>query len=229
MDTDLAQQAIAQALSGDWVKALELNKKILKENKGDVDALNRMARAYAELGDIKKAKETAEKVIKLDPFNNIATRALKKWKGLKSGSTDASGPSSAQAFLEEPGKTKMLPLLHLGPTSIVAKLDSGDVVELSPHRHRVSVNTKEGKYIGRLADDIAARLRKLIQAGNEYQVLIKSIDDDGVTVFIRETKRADKIASIPSFSSEKIEYVSFTPPELVHKKDDLNIAEEIEE
>jgi hypothetical protein len=30
-----------------------------------------------------------------------------------------------------------------------------------------------------------------------------------------------KLADIPSFSSEKIEYISFTPPELVHNKEDF--------
>lgn len=218
MEQNLAQEAISAALAGEWEKALELNKEILKENKKDVDALNRTARAYAELGDIKKAKKTAQKVIKIEPFNKIAERAHKKWKGLRSGSSSVSGPSSAQAFLEEPGKTKIVSLLHLGASLVLAKLDSGDEVELVPHRHRVSVNTKDGKYIGRLADDIAARLRKLIRAGNEYQVLVKSIEDDELKIFIRETKRAEKIANIPSFSSEKIDYVSFTPPELVHKK-----------
>lgn len=231
MEQNLAQEAISAALDGNWQKALKLNRQILKEGKDDIDALNRMARAYAELGDIKKAKKTAKKVLKLDPFNSIAQRALKKWKGLRAGGSALSQPTSPQAFLEEPGKTKIISLLHVGAPSVLAKLNSGDEVRLITHRHRVSVVSKEGKYIGRFPDDLAARLRKLIHAGNEYQVLIKSIDDEGVKIFIRETKRAKPLINVASFSSEKIDYVSFTPPELVHKKTiDLDMQEaELEE
>lgn len=219
MDTDLAQQAVEQALTGDWQKAVDSNKQILKANKGDVDALNRMARAYAELGDVKRAKLTAEKVLRIDPFNSIATKSLKKWKKLKKGETNVSGPSSAKVFLEEPGKTKIVTLLHLGAPKVLAKLDSGDEVKLVPRRHRVSVTTMDEKYIGRLTDDLASRLIKLIKIGNKYCAFVKSTDDNGVNIFIREIERAEKLTDIPSFSSEKMDYVSFTPPELVHKKD----------
>ena len=80
---DLAQQAIYNALSCEWVKAVNVNEEILKENPSDIDALNRLARAQAELGKFKKARISAQKVIKIDPFNTIATKALLKWKNLK--------------------------------------------------------------------------------------------------------------------------------------------------
>lgn len=209
MNEDLAQKAVAAALAGDWKEAEKINKQILKNDKSDVDALNRLARAYAELGNLKKAKETAQKVLKISPFNQIASKSLKKWKSLRRGETIVAGPSSAEAFLEEPGKTKMVSLLHLSASSVLAKLDAGDEVKLAPHKHRVSVTTLDGKYIGRLPDDIAAILRKLIGSGNEYQILIKSIETQGVRVFIRETKRSEKLKDVPSFPTEKINYASF--------------------
>ncbi len=39
-------------------------------------------------------------------------------------------------------------------------------------------------------------------------------------VFIREVKRPNNYFNVPSFTSEKIDYISFTPPELIHKKDE---------
>jgi tetratricopeptide (TPR) repeat protein len=209
MNEDLAQKAVTAALAGDWKEAEKINKQILKDDKSDVDALNRLARACAEQGNLKKAKETAQKVLKINPFNQIASKSLKKWKSLRRGETTASGPSSAEAFLEEPGKTKMVSLLHLGASSVLAKLDAGDEVKLTPHKHRVSVTTLDGKYIGRLPDDIAAILRKLTKHGNEYQTLIKSIEPKDVRVFIRETKRSEKLKDTPSFPAEKINYISF--------------------
>jgi len=42
MPTDLAQEAILAALSGDWGKALKINQEILKTSPNDIDALNRL-------------------------------------------------------------------------------------------------------------------------------------------------------------------------------------------
>ena len=229
MDKNLAQEAIHAALSGNWQKALSLNQEILKNEPNDVEALNRLARAYSEIGNLKKAKETAQKVLKNDPSNSIASKALEKWKSLKKSDTHTQKPSDPQIYLEEPGKTKILNLLNLGGPKILAKLDAGDEVKLNSHAHKVSVNTFDGKYIGKLPDDISARLRKLISLGNEYQVFIKSIDKNCIKIFIRETKRVSSLSDTPSFSSERIDYVSFTPPELVHRKEEFEIEPEQEE
>ncbi|MBU0569613.1 tetratricopeptide repeat protein [Patescibacteria group bacterium] len=228
MNNDLAQNAISAALSGNWGKALEINKDIIQINPDDVDALCRLSRAYAELGKLTQARQTAKQVLKHDPFNRIATKALDKWKELKREKPYTSSLASAQVFLEEPGKTKILPLLHPGGAKILSKLDPGDEVTLNTRSHRVSVLTNDGKYIGRLPDDLSAHLRKLIRYGNEYQVFIKSIDKNNAKVLIRETKRAKKLVNTPSFSTEKIKYISFTPPELVHK-DKVSRGDEEEE
>jgi tetratricopeptide (TPR) repeat protein len=227
---DLAQKAVSAALSGKWEEAIKVNSEILKNNSKDLDALNRLAKAYAELGKIKKAKEISQKVLKIDPFNPIATKCLAKWKagGVNEGG-GCSLYSKAEAFLEEPGKTKIVSLLHLGDAGIIAKLGSGDEVKFMPFSHRISVTTFDGKYIGRLPDDLSARLRTLLKCGGEYQILIKSTDPQEVKIFIRELKRSPRFKDMPSFATEKIEYISFTPPELVSKKDDLQVSVEEED
>jgi tetratricopeptide (TPR) repeat protein len=230
MDIDLAQKAISQALLGNWLEAQKLNLKIVAQNPKDIDALNRLARCYAELGHAKKAVTTCQRVLKVDPFNSIALKSVKKWKVLKSGEKQ-NGPItfSPELFLEEPGKTKLVSLLHVGDQKTLAKLDAGDEVKLNPKSHRIPVLTADGKYIGRLPDDLSARLRKLIEAGGIYKVLIKSIDAKEVVVFIREVQKAEVFKDSPSFPSEKIEYISFTPPELVHKKSPSPVVIEEEE
>ncbi len=228
MDTDLAQKAIDEALKGSWKEASKTNLQILKVNPQDIDALNRLARSYAELGEFGKAKKTAEKVIKIDPFNSIATKALNRWKVVKKGTVINSGTTGPEIFLEEPGKTKQISLLYLGDSKLIAKLDAGDKVKISSHTHRVSVLTQDDKYIGRLPDDLAARLRKLIKLGNQYEAFIKSTDPNDVKIFIRETYRSPDLTNIPSFPAEKIEYISFTPPELVRKNEESPIPVEEE-
>ena len=226
MDNDLAQEAVSHALKGNWKEAIKANKLILKNDSNDIDSLNRLARAHAELGSFNKARLCAKKVLKIDPFNNIATRSLKKWKNIKKGSGSSFQHTPLQAFLEEPGKTKIVSLIHLGGNSVIANLDSGDKVKISNHGHRVTINTADGKYIGRTADDLSSRLRRLMSVGYDYAAYIKSTDPSDVRIFIKEIERPPAYSDIPSFSSEKIEYISFTPPELVHKKEDLSMSDE---
>jgi hypothetical protein len=132
--------------------------------------------------------------------------------------------------LEEPGKTKLVTLVKPGDSKVLAGLDSGDEVRLNTHSHKASIVTGEGKYIGCLPDDLALRLKNLIKSGNRYQVLVKSIEPKVITVFIREVEKGPKVADIQSFPVEKIDYVAFTPPELVHKEGpSMEQTESIEE
>lgn len=228
MDTNLAQKAVDNALAGRWAEAVETNKKILKETPSDVDALNRLARAFSELGDIASARKTAEKVLKIDPINTIATKCLDKWKGASKFKKEKDVTIDVvDAFLEEPGKTKMVTLLHPGDEKKFANLDPGEQVKLIPFAHRVSVMTSDGVYIGRLPDDLATRLKSLMKLGNKYRVLVKSIDAKKIDVFIRELQRGKLAMDVNSFPPEKIDYVAFTPPELVHRSSPIGIGENL--
>lgn len=227
MESSLAQKAVGYALSGNWQEALKTNQEILSLNPDDIDALNRLARCYSETGHTEKAVETTQKALKIDPLNPIAQKCLLKWKTARPDNNHTSSNPFGESFLEESGRTKMVTLINPGDCAVFANLDSGDAVKLSAYAHKVSVVDNTGKYIGCLPDDIAARLRSLLRKGNKYQVLIKSIDSKEVTVFIRELENKSGIASFPP---EKMDYVSFTPPELVHRDiPEMSNVEEIVE
>lgn len=229
MNQDLPQQAISAALKGDWKDARKINQSILKTNSSDIDALNRLAKAHAELGDITSAKKVASKVVKIDPFNKIALKSIDKWKRLKKSDIKGGSATDPSAFLEEPGKTKIVTLLHPGSTKVIAALDAGDEVNLNDHGHRMAI-ISGSNYLGRLPDDLSARLKKLMGYGNEYKVFVKSTNKREVKVLIREVTRAKELEDIPSFPSEKIDYISFTPPELVHDKSDkVDMGQDYEE
>ncbi len=227
MENTLAQKAVSSAISGDWEEALKTNKQILSLTPNDLEALNRLARCYFELGNVTDAINTTQKALKIDPQNSIAQKCLLKWQSVKPGQNRPLPPVSTELFLEESGKTKIVPLLNPGSPEIFTFLDSGQEVKLSAYAHKVSVTDADGKYIGRLSDDLAARIRQLLKKGCRYHVLIKSVDPKNVSVFIREMVNKTGITSFPP---EKIDYVSFTPPELVHKDTpDVAIPEEVTE
>lgn len=216
MDTSAAQTAIAFALAGKWEDAAAANLNILKLNPNDTEALCRLTRAYFETGKISEAKKTAGQVIEIEPGNQIAQKFIEKIKLIKKSNLPVSSPTCNESFLEEPGKTKIVGLVNLGNPEIFVKLDPGEEVKLVAYSHKVSVNSSGGEYVGRLPDDIAARLKDLIKKGNKYQTLVKCASCKEVTVFIREIEKSKNTNGSLSFPPEKIDYVSFTPPELVH-------------
>lgn len=231
MPEDLAQKAIAAAIAGQWPQALELNRELLKQDKSNITALNRLAHAQTELGKIKEAKLIYQRVLRLDRYNPIALRNLEKLKKRKVRGQRKSLVLDT-SFLEEPGKTKMALLLHLGDEKVIAQLDSGEEVQLSAGRYRVSVQTTNGKYVGRLPDDLSVRLIKFIRGGSVYQVLVKSAEPAEVKVFLREVEKSQKFANTPSFPAapKEKEYVAFTPPDLIHEeKPEVTTLEELEE
>ncbi len=230
MDDELAPKAISAALAGNWEEALKINQAILSQQPDNLSALNRLAKAHLELGQITKARSAAKKVLAKDPKNKIATKTLEKTtKSTKTTTiknTKKGTHQDPQAFLEEPGKTRLVNLINLGDKRVLANLDSGDEVALVAHKRRVSINNLDGNYVGRLPDDLAAHLRKLIRFGNEYSALIKSLENHKVQIFIREVKRGEKVKQVASFPTEKVSYVAFAPPELVSKKENLTYDEE---
>lgn len=215
MKTNLTQEAVKCAMNCNWQKALQLNLEILSEDTSNIDALNRLARCYLEIGELKKAKETAKKVLTIDPANSIAVKCLEKYSNFTQTTKDPKKISlQLNSFIEESGKTKIIDLVNLGDKKLTNSLTVGEEVYLITHTHKVSVVNSNKKYIGRIPDDVAVRIKLAIKNGNQFKTLIKSVDKDHCKIFIRETNSKNNFHTFPS---EKIEYVSYTAPELVHK------------
>lgn len=206
MDTNLINNAISSALKCNWDDAIKINKLILKSNPDDCDALNRLAKALLESGNLLGAKKTSLKVIDFDSSNKIAIKALEKYKSIKKNSDPIVKTFiKASDFLEETGKTIQTNLLNLCNDDIVFCLDSGDEVFLVTHSHRVTVNTSDNKYLGKLPDDLSHRIKDLTKKGYEYRVIIKSSDKLNVKIFIKEIKRGKGFENQKSFPNEPLE------------------------
>ncbi|MEK7497424.1 MAG: tetratricopeptide repeat protein [Patescibacteria group bacterium] len=194
---ELARNAIIHALSGNWEEAIKVNQLIINDDNQDVDALNRLAKAYSELGNPKKSKEALNKVLKIDPLNPIAQKAITK------GFVGSTSKVSPGTFLEEPGKTRQVDLRNLGDKKVTSKLNVGDSLKMTCHQHRVSISTPEGKYVGIFPDDLAARTRELIKGGNLYDCIVKTAGSDRISVFVREIEKSEKMKGVVSFPMEK--------------------------
>ncbi len=199
MNFSLAQKAISAALECDWEKALQYNLELLQRNPDDIQALNRIAKAHYELGNKKKAITYTKKVLKLDALNTIAQKNLERFqKELNRKDNQEKSHIHSQIFLEEPGKTKIVSLIHLTDGDKLLRLNCAQQVNISCGDHRVNVTTNSGQYIGKFPDDLASRIIRLKKSGYDYEAFIKSVDEAEVRIFLRETKRQNSDSG-PSF------------------------------
>lgn len=205
--TALRAQAIQTALIGDWESAITCNKKLLKVDPSDIEALNRLAFAFLVIGKTKHAKEAYMRVLAFDKLNAIAIRGLKRLTGIsKKRKNDVTLPASlpdglvGNIFLEETGKTKVVELINVAQAKTIAVLRTGEQLFLSIKRLKVFVHNQSRQYVGMLPDSIGKRLIKLIRGGNSYEAYVKSANNHHVTVFVKETKRAARFRNQPSFT-----------------------------
>lgn len=209
MDINLSDQAINLALKCDWQEAIKINELILKDDPENTDALNRLAKAFYESNNPKKAKKISLQVLEIEPTNKIALKTLEKYKKIKISFIGNDNQNiNVSDFIEESGTTKQTNLLNLCSEEILSSLDSGDEVLLSTHSHRVTVTTLKNKYLGKLPDDLSARLRILTKNGYKYRVLVKSADKNCIRIIIKEIKRGKGFENSQSFPHESSESVS---------------------
>tara|TARA_Y100000310_G_C20326157_1_gene643097 strand:- start:4 stop:627 length:624 start_codon:yes stop_codon:yes gene_type:complete len=204
MDTaSLEKQAIQAAINGNWQQAIELNQKILKQKPENIASLNRLAKAFWQTGDLASTKKTYQKSLKIDQYNLIAQKNLKRLADQRKKRTQEISQNSvltADFFIGEPGKSKVVKLLRLTSPKILAELHTGDQVLLTPKKHFIAVNKEDKTYLGSLPEDLSQRLISLIKGGNRYEAFVKAVDRQDLEIFIKEIFRSRQFRNLPSFN-----------------------------
>lgn len=199
------RRAITAALQANWQEAIQANQEILGTDPKNTPAYNRLGIAYLKSNQLNNAKRSFLKVLRLDPFNTIAKTNLKKTtpKFFKESSIGTILSNHTFSFIEEPGKSKVIPVTNIGEPQVISILYTGLEVELKVAARKVKVALSgTGEYIGCLPDDISAHLIPLIKAGYKYKTLIKSADTSDVQVYVREIKDSKRLKGVPSFVFE---------------------------
>lgn len=192
------QQAVQYALVGNWELAVEQNLAILDEVPDNLASLNRLARAYTELGQKDAAKTVYQKVLEIDKYNPIALKNLKLLPHQKVGidSLDI----SKEDFIEELGLTKAVLLIKVADRATLLSLVCKQLLKLTPKARLMALMTMENVYVGCLPDDLSLKLKSLIDHGYVYTVCLKTASDNTATVFIREIKRPSNGKAVATFS-----------------------------
>jgi len=197
-----SKHAIALAMQGRWREAVAANREIIASFPNDVDAYNRLGRAYIELGEYSPAKEAYGRAIELDPYNVIAQKNLRRLSYLGeavAGSEVDSDRAEPQHFIEETGKAGVVNLYHLAPRETLAKMVAGDRVYLKVDGSGLAVENARGEYLGQVEPKHGQRLIKLMEGGNQYTAAIVSSAEDRVLVIIREVYQDPSQAGLLSF------------------------------
>jgi tetratricopeptide (TPR) repeat protein len=201
--TALENQAIQAALNNDWSKAIILNEQIIKLSPKDSPSLNRLGIAYIKTNQLTSARNTFKKILKRNSNNPIAIKNLQILKHRSKDQASCSPPSINQSntnFIEEPGISKIIPLIKPGSPKTITNLSIGESLTLKPSSRRIKVFTENNnEYIGRLPDNLSLTLSKFIKLGYKYQTCLKSTNPQAPQIFIKEIKRSKRLKGSPSF------------------------------
>jgi len=202
---DLQQNAIKAAIAKNWHEAISLNQEILELLPDDIPTLNRLGIALTMAKQNKKAIENFKKVLTIDPHNHIAKNNLTRLKSNKKQGL-ANPYLQTVSFIEEPGKSKVVPLVSQGEPKVFSLLNIGEPVELTTSKHKVKV-IKDKVFIGYLPDNISHRLLKLISSGYKYKTVMKSVNPKNPQVFVQEVHTSKRLHGIPSFPLDEKEHL----------------------
>lgn len=194
--------AIKFALENKWEEAYEENLKLLSENSEDIDTINRTAYSALKLGKYKQAKDYYSQVVALDATNPIAIKNLRRLETISKGNvkkTNVTISNMTDIFIEEAGKTKTVELKNIADKKTLSLLEPGEPVILVIKRSKIFVQMMDKTFIGMLPDNIGMRMITFMNGGNEYTACVKGVEENAVSIFIRETKKATKFKNQPSF------------------------------
>lgn len=203
----LHKEAVDLALKGEWARAAQINRAILELFPGDVEALNRLAKALIELGRYQEAAEVLDRLREVAPYNGIARKNRARLQQLRDAAASAASATrharrtagAPQLFIGESGKSARTALRHTPRRVSLAMVSPGDPVALRLEHHALNVYAADGQYLGQIDPRLGNRLRRLIEGGNTYAAAITGVHHDEISVIIHETSRHRSLAHVASF------------------------------
>ena len=203
---NLSRDAVDLALKGEWERASEVNRAILELFADDVEAMNRLGKAYMELGRYDQAREVLGNVARIAPYNNIAKKNLARLESLGSSPTSINAGRKANGipnmFIEESGKSGTTVLRKTATSETLARVAPNDATSLTVENSNLNVYSRNGEYLGQVEPKLGQRLIRLMCGGNEYDAAIVSVSQQAMSVIIRETYRHRSLQNVCSFPSK---------------------------
>jgi hypothetical protein len=223
-------EAIELALANRWVEAVQVNRGIMDRFGPDEDTLNRLGKAYTELGQLPEATDAYKGTLKMNPVNPIAVKNLSKLQSLRGGQPVPTSKAKVDvdAFIEETGKTSLTALHVHAEGDPCSKVAGGDPVKLIVAGDTMNVETSRGIYLGHLEHALGRRLIKFLEGGNRYSGAVATCDGGAVKIIVRETYQDPKFFGRPSFPIKRgrDEFRPYAKESLLTRNADVEETEE---
>jgi hypothetical protein len=197
----LAELARERAVTGEWEQAVAINQEILKHAPQDSAAANRLGKALDQLGRIEEAIEAYKAAAEMDPGNMIAHRNVERLELLRDREPPAAVTNEnkkairASVFIEETGKTYVTELVRPTTTDALARLSPASEVELRDESDGFAVFDQFDNRLGMLEPLVSRTLKKLVDAGNQYEAFVVALSGRTVRIIIREVYRDPNVAA----------------------------------
>jgi tetratricopeptide (TPR) repeat protein len=201
-------KAVALALEGRWEEATVLNRELLERFPQDVETLNRLGKAYLEMGRYSMARGAFGAAVAVAPHNTIAKKNLYRLENLPNEEEDEASPPPSSTrvmpnlFIEDSGKSGVTVLHKPASGPVLAKVAPGELVDLRAEERRLTVHTPQGQLLGEVEPKLANRLLRLIRQGNRYSGAVVSVQPPRITVALREVYTHPSLLGIASFPSK---------------------------
>lgn len=223
----LTERALHAAKSGRWEEALAANTELLALDPNSVEAHNRLGKALSELGRFREAYDAYTRALELEPHNTIAQRNVDRLALLKDLAPEngAGHPVvRSHIYIEETGKTTVVPLVRPAELAVRARMMPGDPLEvrIDHATNQVAIYSIEGAYLGEVEPRIAERMVRLSHAGNRYAAAVVEMESDTLRVMLRETYQDPSLSDQLSFPTR----VRGAAPRAYIRRDFLAEAEE---
>ena len=201
---EMTKEAIALAMEGRWEEAVRVNQEILRLFRREVEALNRLGKAFLELGRHGEAQKAFQDALDISPHNIIAKKNLNRLARLQEQTPQ---PRSAKKvmpyrFIAESGRSLVTLLTRVTSREVVAHTTPGEVISLHAEDHTLTVKALQGEYLGQVEPRLALRLIRLMNGGNRYEGAVVSVKPEEVAVLLVEVYRDPSQAGISSFPAK---------------------------
>lgn len=190
----LVERAIEHAANNQWEDAINDNLRLFDLGK-DAETLNRLGKAYFELGKYDKALEYYRETLQHYPSNVIARKNVSRLEQLQNieGGVDLRTErkhADPQIFIVETGKTALTTLTGIASSDVIASLTIGEDLKIEHDGKNVRLFDGEGRLIGSLEPQLAQRLIQMIEGGNRYVAVVANVEAGLVKALIREIYQA---------------------------------------
>jgi hypothetical protein len=211
--------AIASAKAGNWQEAIRINAHLLgyqgdSEDErivfrreefphvsvADIDALNRLGKAFFETNDLDSAQQVYELVIDIQEYNQIARRMLQTIERTRRADPKQREFVDMRTYAIETGKST-LTTLHVDTNQAISLVPGEQLYLRAPQQAvgaampddatALDVYDANSVAIGRLEPRLAARIIRFINRGNTYIAAVLRISErqDQIEIVIRESYR----------------------------------------